>query len=706
MNRFKTPVICTAGFILVGSLFAAYVVGSRVINPLNTTWLSGDPPPGDPAMNQLGWSFFRKEDRLTFPIGWSDAIGFPIGEPIAYMDTIPILAAAVWPFRHVLPESFQYIGPLFLVHCVLQLYFGYRISLQLSGNNKLMGWLGGLFFMTAPSFVERARGHFALTSHWLILAALDVYFRTTHQISKKTMAALCVISFIAGGVNPYIALMVQMIVGATVIKSSLSEKSTPVLIAAAVTLMLSVGAATIALALFGFLRPGSDVGYGGGGYRFYSMNLFSIVDPLSYPSLLLRRQDIPSGQHEGYNYLGLGVLLLLIISVSRAPSVVRSLFAKDKLGIWIVAVGSLVLALSAKAVAGNTVIYEIDLPIAVEKASSAFRASGRLFWPAAYLLLCFAIAASVHAYKRWAPALLAAMLIVQLLDLHGLYRSIRSQYRSTSSDALTDTPEWQAIGRNHRHLVVTPAWQCNPAESPGGLEGFWTFGKLAAGHMMTINSFRAARYSRTQIAFFCEQNPREIARDGLQDDSAYVFAQANLIAGLNIRDHYCRSLDGLFVCSRQPGISGLDKSIADAFPLLRGKIRAGDSTTPANLFGYGWSVYEPWGRWTDGNEASIAVRLGDDVKQPSIDLTLQPFAPHGHAQRVTVLVNRKQITTQTLTATKTVSIPIPDSDSERRSTGVVITLLLPDAVSPKQAGVSGDNRKLGVGLLEISLKGR
>src|SRR5262249_3017872 len=130
MNRFKTPVICTAGFILVGSLFAAYVVGSRVINPLNTTWLSGDPPPGDPAMNQLGWSFFRKEDRLTFPIGWSDAIGFPIGEPIAYMDTIPILAAAVWPFRHVLPESFQYIGPLFLVHCVLQLYFGYRISLQ------------------------------------------------------------------------------------------------------------------------------------------------------------------------------------------------------------------------------------------------------------------------------------------------------------------------------------------------------------------------------------------------------------------------------------------------------------------------------------------------------------------------------------------------------------------------------------------------
>ena len=37
---------------------------------------------------------------------------------------------------------------------------------------------------------------------------------------------------------------------------------------------------------------------------------------------------------------------------------------------------------------------------------------------------------------------------------------------------------------------------------------------------------------------------------------------------------------------------------------------------------------------------------------------------------------------------------------------VVITLLLPDAISPQQAGVSADKRELGVGLLEIGLKGR
>ena len=298
-----------------------------------------------------------------------------------------------------------------------------------------------------------------------------------------------------------------------------------------------------------------------------------------------------------------------------------------------------------------------------------------------------------------------AMLIVQFADLNGLYESIRSHYKSVSSDAFTDAPEWQAIGRNHRHLVVIPAWQCNPAESPGGLQGYWIFGKMAAKHLMTINSFYAGRYSPTQLARSCDKEPKEIAQDGLQDDSAYVFARAALVVGLNTRDHFCRALDGLIVCSRQPGESGLDKSIVEAIPLLNGNIRPGDSTGSANLFRSGWSVLEPWGRWTDGNEASIAIRLGDDVKRPIIDLTLQPFAPHEHAQRVTVIVDGKQITSQTLTATAVVSIPILDLDSERHRT-IAITLVLPDAISPEQAGLSADTRKLGVGLLEISLKSR
>ena len=74
-----------------GSAFAVYVVGSRVINPFDTSWLSGDP-----AHSQLGWAFFRHEPLSSFPLGWSRALGYPLGEPIAWLDCVPIVAMLLW----------------------------------------------------------------------------------------------------------------------------------------------------------------------------------------------------------------------------------------------------------------------------------------------------------------------------------------------------------------------------------------------------------------------------------------------------------------------------------------------------------------------------------------------------------------------------------------------------------------------------------
>jgi hypothetical protein len=109
--------------IAAGFAFAVYVVGYRVINPFDTSWLSGDP-----AHSQLGWAFFRHEPLLSFPLGWSRALGYPLGEPIAWLDCVPIVAMLLWPLKDILPWDFQYLGLLFAFNCVLQLCFGYRIS--------------------------------------------------------------------------------------------------------------------------------------------------------------------------------------------------------------------------------------------------------------------------------------------------------------------------------------------------------------------------------------------------------------------------------------------------------------------------------------------------------------------------------------------------------------------------------------------------
>ncbi len=74
-------------FVAIGAAFAAYVVGVRVLNPFDISWLADDP-----ATGYLGWKFFRLEEHLSFPLGWASKLGYPLGEPIAYLDSLPLVA--------------------------------------------------------------------------------------------------------------------------------------------------------------------------------------------------------------------------------------------------------------------------------------------------------------------------------------------------------------------------------------------------------------------------------------------------------------------------------------------------------------------------------------------------------------------------------------------------------------------------------------
>ena len=154
--------------VAVGAVYAISVLPIRVLNPFDTSWITGDP-----AQSYLGWLHFRREERLTLPLGWVTTLGYPLGAPIAYSDSIPPIATALWFFRNLLPADFQYLGVYFILCCVLQCYFGFRICRTFAKDNLLVCILGAMFFLTSAVFTWRANGHFALASHWLILAVLE-----------------------------------------------------------------------------------------------------------------------------------------------------------------------------------------------------------------------------------------------------------------------------------------------------------------------------------------------------------------------------------------------------------------------------------------------------------------------------------------------------------------------------------------------------
>ena len=298
--------------------------------------------------------------------------------------------------------------------------------------------------------------------------------------------------------------------------------------------------------------------------------------------------------------------------------------------------------------------------------------------------------------------------MLQFADLKGLYRAIHARWQSTSSSTFTDADPWQTLGRNHQHLVVMPPWECGQVDTPGGPNGFWIFGKLAAQQNMTTNSFYAPRLSRKQVGFFCGEQAISLIRNGLDEKTAYVFENTAMVLGLNLRGHYCRKVDGTILCSMDDAREGLDGILLAELPVMpTDKLIAISATDVQSnkFFGLGWSVPEAWGRWTNGPEAVMVLRVADRSREAVVYLSMVAFVPSRHEQRVEISANGSTLGTWFFDPTRQdaeISLRIPagsiDSDGI-----VVLTFRMPDSISPSAIGKSNDLRLLGIGIKGLQL---
>lgn len=108
---------------------------------------------------------------------------------------------------------------------------------------------------------------------------------------------------------------------------------------------------------------------------------------------------------------------------------------------------------------------------------------------------------------------------------------------------------------------------------------------------------------------------------------------------------------------------------------------------PASMM-TGFSGAEPGGRWTDGSLSTLTCRY--DPERPRwtrLQLDVQPFSPHGHAQTVEIAVNGVKAGKFTLTDAMTLTVPLPDA-ARNDPHGITVTMSLPNTLSPRtQASV-------------------
>jgi hypothetical protein len=535
---------------LVGFVYALIVIGPVPLNPRNTNWVTPDP-----ATYYIGWELFRQDPHIHWPLTFTDRVGYPYGESVALFDLNPVLALALKPLSPLLPEPCQYLGFEVVLLCALQFFFALRLFRLILGANPLGIALSSIFFLLSPPLNYRLVGHYALSNHWLLLAALLVFFQAQQESSRtirRFVISAVILAGVSVGINPYIAFQVMLLLTGSVATLLWQQKLT-LKLAAGIMALLCVTCLATAYSL-GFVITGGR-GYASSGYRYYSMNSLALFDPYWYGSGILPKLSMATaGQYEGYNYLGAGVLILALIVLVLALLRREKLQSPNTRWLLPLALCSVLLtlmALSTKVTIGSATLLDLDPRERFSVYFAPFRASGRLFW-APYYTMLIAVLAGPFLFLRRSRAnlLLAGILLVQLADTSPLRQWVRSTVNEEHPTPLK-SPIWSKLGSIHENLIVLPAWQCDYDATPGGRAGYRIFGLLAVAQRMRTNSYYSARYSEVARERECTQSISTVTQAPLSSDSAYVVSPsvATLIAEGPTGSGKCHDLDGFILCS-------------------------------------------------------------------------------------------------------------------------------------------------------------
>lgn len=484
----KTPMTTAALGALLGLLLFSILVGFGVVRPSHISWLLDSP---DPMTHYLGWAFFR-HDAWHWPPGLNPNYGLATGSSIVYSDSIPLLALLFKPLSRWLGGPFQYTGLWLLICFILQGIFAMLLAGRIL-THRAPQILAALLLMLPFVFLKRLDGHYALAGQWLVLAALNHYFRPT----KGGGIWWIVLAIIAVLVHLYLAVLVLAVWAADLTRRYIAHRRTlPLTIEVAIQLPILL----FTMYLAGYFCLGFSEARTPNSAGAYSMNLLSPIDSRGFSLLFPPMPLARDGQIEGAAYLGLGLLLLIPITLllRTRPHIPSSSGTESKtrrgghqapatssLPLLIVSALLLLFAISPIITVGRAQL--LALPNYWGGISEVLRAAGRMTWPAVYLLPLLLISLlSSRLNPRPLTAILAAILIFQFLDLSPMLAATRRHFHTPVQPVRTLTdPFWTDAPRRYSQIILVPS------DAPD--TNWQPLAFYAADHRMAINHGYFAR---------------------------------------------------------------------------------------------------------------------------------------------------------------------------------------------------------------------
>ena len=575
---------------VVGTVVFIYATGGRIIDPTNRDWLML----GDSAQHYLGWAFFRDTPLLQWPIGANPKLGLDFASSIVFTDSIPLAAFVFKPLNVVLPETFQYLGVWIWMCFVLQAYFGVRLLARRVADRSLCG-LGAALIVLAPvlsyRLVHQGYGHIALVSHFVILAALDLYLDERGSVRKWAILICCALL-----IQAYFVPMVIAIWIASMVSRRLAIRDTARQVA------IVLGSLGIVAVVSGFASLGGRLFVGDSSvtpedfpyrFRWQPMALVdSATDFSTGWSHVMADQLELFGDVEGFTYLGSGLLLVVlpavVLSMLRKRSGIvsardvvvvlgivsvcafvvpsrlfstgiavmlfivvaviagRSIRERRHRALLVAALLLGVYSMTMRPGVGRRTFFEYDLVPVLEQFTQTFRTHARSSWVFYYVvLLALVVLVATRLPRRLAIGVFALAVVVSVVDSNPAMSQVR--HRFTSQPVWVnqlDDPMWDEVVQGRDSIITFPPLN-------NDLEGRWIhIEDFVQRRGMATN---AGYFSRWSIDTYVRVNQRlhdELRAGEFDPKSLYVIFDPDMWAFLSsdpTRFAFIGDIDGYLV---------------------------------------------------------------------------------------------------------------------------------------------------------------
>ena len=512
----------------LGVFSGTFFLGPRNVLPWNLHWLAGK---GDASGDQLVFQFFRQTPFLQWPI--TSLSNYVVGANTVNPGGNTIFSVGAKFVGLFVPGQFQYFGILIVLWFALQALFAERLLSRFISDGTFR-IIGATFFVIAPAFLYRlsAMRHFHVGAHWLILAALYLYF--DKSVRTKSWALLIATAI---AINLYISVLVIAIFVASIIKIGIRNEFSSLGLRLKFCFKVIVPSAMAAIGSFlvsGFASyEESSTGAG-----FYRLNLLAYFNPgysptdsfsnLIYHIVPVSQRIMFSEEWEGYQYLGTSVIILLPLMViycwKHRGEIQKSLW----LPIW-GSLGVLFLIALSNRVTFAHVEIQYWWPDALLQFRQIFRGASRFGFALYYLLTLMSIVAVSRIFsKKYATIVLGGLLVFAVVDqapaILDMHKSISA---TASSQAILIDDNWNLLANDHSKLVIDRNFDFQGEEQVSAdalsFANHWLeLAQFAIDHRMSTNFGYLPRSIKAFVKAEDARVAQELSSGKLDPDAVYL----------------------------------------------------------------------------------------------------------------------------------------------------------------------------------------